>query len=109
MIICIDSGNSRLKWTIAHSASAQGSFSATQAPPWLAQGSIAQHDATQLTGLGETLAAVLRRHRGTVQRILIANVAGATVAANLRRALTPWQAAMHFLESQSEQAGVHNL
>ncbi|HQR03921.1 MAG: type III pantothenate kinase [Proteobacteria bacterium] len=90
MILCIDCGNTRIKWGLIHE-------DAEHAPRWLAQGALATADAAHL---GDTLPAGLKP-----QRIIGCNVSGeavaAAVAASLRQPVQ-WNAA------HTTQAGVRN-
>jgi type III pantothenate kinase len=87
MMLCIDRGNSRLKWGV-HGAGR-----------WIASGTI---DPTEL---GQ-LAAIARESQP--RRILIANVAGSAAGAAIREALLPWSSVLHEVFTTPQACGVTN-
>ncbi len=89
MIVCIDSGNSRIKWGV-HDGQA-----------WLAQGALA-HD--ELGRLAELLESWPRP-----QRVMLANVAGAAVGAAIRQHLGDWLPLLCEVRAEAQRAGITNL
>ena len=87
MIVCLDSGNSRIKWGV-HAGGA-----------WLEQGA-AGHD--------EAALAALVRRWPRPERLLLANVAGPAAAARIRQNLGPWAPLLQEARSERERAGVVN-
>lgn len=87
MIVCIDSGNSRIKW---------GAYAAGQ---WLETGAVSHAEVSALADLPTRLQPT---------QVIFANVAGAGAAAAIRATLIPWQE--HFVEASSSAAaaGVRN-
>lgn len=89
MILCIDSGNSRIKWGLHDGAE------------WCRAGVVDQGGAAQL--------AALVRELPRPQRVMLANVAGAAALAGLRQALAPWADALHEVRASGAAGGVVNL
>ena len=89
MILCIDSGNSRIKWGLHDDGR------------WLEAGVIAHADADQLASLIHRLP--------PATRIMLANVAGDAALASVRQALVERRSAVHEVKSASEAGGVVNL
>lgn len=87
MIICIDSGNTRIKWGVRESNA------------WLAQGALAH---AELADLGALLAEWLPTS------VWLSNVAGVNVLAGIRQALLPWQVLIHEVKSCASGQGVSN-
>lgn len=90
MILCIDCGNTRLKWA-CYAASGE----------MLRSGNLA-HDA-----LGELGA--LAHHLPEPERILLANVAGAQIGQQIRAALGAWASCLEEVHSTAQAGGVTNL
>jgi type III pantothenate kinase len=88
MIVCLDSGNSRIKWGVHDGAN------------WLGQGAVSHAEISQLT---EQLAPW-----PLVEKILLANVAGASAAQVIRQTLTGWQAEWLEVTSEASRCGVSN-
>ncbi|MDR1994652.1 type III pantothenate kinase [Azonexus sp.] len=88
MIVCLDSGNSRLKWGV-HDGHA-----------WLEQGAAEHDDATALAAL------VGRWPRP--RHLLLANVAGTAAAARIRERLGAWAPLLQEIRSGECCAGVTN-
>lgn len=88
MILCLDSGNSRIKW---------GLWSVSG---WQAQGAVPHAAVAELAALPENYP--------VPQRILLANVAGTDAAAAISTALGPWGAAIEQIRSSAYCAGVYN-
>ncbi|MDR2186927.1 MAG: type III pantothenate kinase [Azonexus sp.] len=86
LILCLDSGNSRLKWGV-HAGG-----------DWLEQGAAGHDDAAALPAL-------LARWP-QIRRVLLANVAGAAVAARLRQCLGALAARLEEIRSSAACAGV---
>jgi len=117
MIVCLDSGNSRLKWGV-HNGKV-----------WLEQGAADHSDPQILKPLspggrgvgergrgasrcdeqasGEALAALVARWPRP-RRLLLANVAGPAVAARLAASLGPWASLIEEVRSTERCAGVTN-
>lgn len=88
MIVCLDSGNSRVKWGV-HDGHA-----------WLAQGAVAHADIGQLAALPERWP--------QPRKVMLANVAGSAAAARIGAVLAAWQAVLVELRPQAEALGVRN-
>lgn len=88
MILCLDSGNSRVKWGLR----ADGR--------WRAQGAVAHAEVGALAELAIAWPAP--------QRILLANVAGPAAADALRVALAAWPLAWQEVRSSAAAGGVRN-
>ncbi|KXB29075.1 hypothetical protein AT959_19875 [Dechloromonas denitrificans] len=89
MIVCLDSGNSRIKWGV-HDGNA-----------WLAQGAVAHAEVGQL--------ASLPARWGRPGRVMLANVAGAEAAQRIRQQLQAWAPLFCDVQPVAERAGVTNL
>ena len=87
MIVCIDSGNSRIKWAVH----ADGN--------WLAQGALTHADVNQLAELPA-------RYQPT--QVIFSNVAGAAAASAIRAALSAWQDRLSEARSAAAACGVSN-
>lgn len=87
MIICIDSGNTRIKWGVR------------DADGWLAQGALTQGDISSL-GL------LVKEWRPL--GIWLSNVAGPNVLAAIRQVLSPWQVPIREVKSCAIGHGVSN-
>lgn len=89
MIVCIDSGNSRIKWGVHDGAA------------WLAQGAVAHAEVAQLAELV---------HRWPLpRRVMLANVAGPLAGESLRQVLAPWRDFFTEVKSEARRGGVTNL
>ena len=89
MILCIDSGNSRIKWA----AHGEGR--------WLEAGIIEHAKTDQL--------ALLTSRLPPATRIMLANVAGDAALAGIRQALAACRPELHEVKSAAEAGGVINL
>lgn len=89
MIVCIDSGNSRIKWGVG------------DAGAWLENGAVDQAASGKMADLAQRLP--------LPERVLLANVAGAAALANIVKALAPWRAVLHEVRSTAAAGGVVNL
>lgn len=89
MILCIDSGNSRIKWGVHGEGR------------WLEGGIIGHADTDQL--------ASLTRRLPPATRIMLANVAGDAALARIRRALAACRDELHEVRSAPAAGGVVNL
>lgn len=89
MIVCIDSGNSRIKWGVH----ADGE--------WRESGAIDHAEVDRLAGLPQRLP--------TPGCVLLSNVAGAAAVAAIRQALAPWLPVFQQIESTDAAGGVTNL
>lgn len=88
MIVCIDSGNTRIKWAAHDGAS------------WLAAGAAPQADSAALAALPGKLP--------QPTMVAIANVAGPTAAAAIEAALAPWREHFLWVSSGVEAGRVRN-
>ena len=89
MIVCLDSGNSRIKWGVH------------DGERWLAQGAVAHVEVGQLAGLVAAWQAP--------ERVLLANVAGVAAGERIREQLAAWRTPIHEVASSQWAAGVTNL
>lgn len=89
MILCLDSGNSRLKWGIH------------DGQRWLGQGAANHDDGTALP--------LLVQRWPQPRQILLANVAGAAAAARIAAGLGAWAPLLREVRSAARGAGVTNL
>jgi type III pantothenate kinase len=89
MIVCIDSGNTRIKWGVHDGAR------------WLAQGAVAHAEVADL--------AKLAADWPLPDRIVLANVAGADAGARIRDSLAGWSAPWLDLRPERSRCGVSNL
>ncbi|HXE39905.1 MAG TPA: type III pantothenate kinase [Azonexus sp.] len=88
MIVCLDSGNSRIKWGVH------------DGERWLAQGAV-DHAAS-----GEL--AALTAAWPQPARVLLANVAGNAAAARIREQLADWQSVFREVKAEAQRGGVTN-
>ena len=88
MILCIDSGNSRIKYGL------------WAAGAWLETGALAHADWTELSQLS--------RRWPTPTRIMLANVAGPAAGANIRQGLAAWGASIEVVRSSAAACGVRS-
>lgn len=88
MIVCLDSGNSRIKWGIHDGGQ------------WLAQDAVAQADVGQLRHLPGDWP--------HPDKVMLANVAGAEVGQRIREQLAPWLPVFCEVSSQATRGGVSN-
>ena len=88
MIVCIDSGNTRVKWA-AHDGTG-----------WLAAGAAAQADIAALAALPGTLP--------LPDVVAVANVAGPRATAAITAALEPWRDCFLWVASSATAGGVSN-
>lgn len=89
MIVCIDSGNTRIKWGVHDGAA------------WCEQGAVAHGEVAQLGGL-------CQRWPG-VRRVMLANVAGPQLGAAIGQALAAWSTRLIVVKSAASGGGVTNL
>jgi type III pantothenate kinase len=89
MIVCLDSGNSRIKWGVH------------DGQKWLAQGAFAHADIGQL--------AQLPGDWPNPRQVMLANVAGADVAGRIREQLAAWSPVFIEARSEASRCGVTNL
>ena len=87
-VLAIDAGNSRIKWGLAEDGR------------WLERGAVPTADSA---ALGHALAAV-----EAAQRIVVANVAGDTVARNIESAVQRYGVGVDVLVARAEQCGVRS-
>ena len=87
MIVCIDSGNTRIKWGVRDGGC------------WLAQGALAH---AELASLGTLL------NEWQPRSVWLSNVAGSTALAAIQHALRPWQTLIREVKSCASQQGVRN-
>lgn len=88
MILCVDSGNTRVKWA-AHDGSA-----------WLPGGAAAHADLKALAALPGQLPAP--------RRVMVANVAGPAAADAIGQALDAWRDRLVWAQSAAQAGGVSN-
>jgi len=88
MIVCLDSGNSRIKWGV-HDGNV-----------WLAQGAVAHADVAQL--------ATLPGEWPQSAKVLLANVAGPEAARRIRQQLGAWLPMFHEVKAEAKRGGVTN-
>jgi type III pantothenate kinase len=88
MIVCLDSGNTRIKWGVHDGAG------------WLAQGAVAHADIEQL--------AALIGDWPQPERVMLANVAGGEAAGRIRQQLAAWLPVVHDVKSSALAGGVSN-
>jgi len=88
MIVCLDSGNSRIKWGVH------------DGKQWLAQGAVAHADIEQL--------AQLPGKWPSPDRVMLANVAGAEASLRIREQLAPWLPVIQEVRSEHRRCGVSN-
>jgi type III pantothenate kinase len=89
MILCIDSGNTRIKWGLHDGTS------------WVAMGAAGHEEADRLEREWATLPAP--------GAVAAANVAGTHAEARVEAAAARWQRRVHWLRSEREACGVRNL
>lgn len=89
MIVCLDSGNTLVKWGVHDGAS------------WLAQGAIAHSEVGRLGALVADWP--------QPERVVLANVAGSEAAMRIRRQLTPWHSVFHEVKSTACAGGITNF
>ena len=87
MIVCIDSGNTRIKWGVRDGAT------------WLAQGALAH---AEFADLGALLDEWKPSH------VWLSNVAGPQALAAIQQALLPWQALVREAKASASGQGVRN-
>lgn len=87
MIVCIDSGNTRIKWGVR------------DADNWLAQGALAH---AELAGLEVLLS------QWKPSSVLLSNVAGPQALAGIQQALAPWQGLISEVRSGASGLDVRN-
>lgn len=89
MIVCLDSGNSRIKWGVH------------DGQQWLAQGAIAHADSAEI--------AALPVNWPMPDKVMLANVAGDLAATRIRENLASWGAVLHEVKSEARRGDVTNL
>jgi type III pantothenate kinase len=87
MILCIDSGNTRIKWGVH------------DGQQWLAQGAMSHAEAANLKRPVADWCP---------NNIWLSNVAGAEAARQIRSTLAPWQASIHEASAAAHDLGVTN-
>jgi type III pantothenate kinase len=88
MIVCLDSGNSRIKWGVHDGGQ------------WLAQGAVAHADVEHLGRLaGEWL---------SPDKVMLANVAGAEAGGRIREQVAGWSPVLREVRSELSRCGVTN-
>lgn len=88
MIVCLDSGNTRIKWGVH------------DGEQWLAQGAVVHAVADEL--------AALTAAWPNPERVLLANVAGIDAAARIREQLAAWQPVFREVKAEAKRGGVTN-
>jgi type III pantothenate kinase len=89
MIVCLDSGNSRIKWGVHDGAQ------------WLAQGAVAHAEVEQLRQLVSDWP--------HPDKVMLANVAGVEAGERIRQQLAPWLPVFFEARSEATRCGVANL
>lgn len=88
MIVCLDSGNSRIKWGVH------------DAKQWLAQGAVAHAEVGQLRQLVSDWP--------QPDKVMLANVAGAEAGGRIREQLADWLPVLQEARSEYRRCGVTN-
>lgn len=88
MIVCLDSGNTRIKWGVH------------DGQQWLAQGAVAHAAADELAALTSAWP--------QPEKVLLANVAGSEAAAGIRRQLAAWLPVFREVKAEAQRGGVIN-
>ena len=88
MIVCIDSGNSRIKWGVSDGGA------------WLENGAVDQENSEKIAELAQRLP--------LPTRVMLANVAGAVAQEKIVAALAPWQSLIDEVKSTASAGGVVN-
>ena len=88
MIVCLDSGNSRIKWGVH------------DGKQWLAQGALAHAEVKQLQQLLSDWP--------HPSKVMLANVAGVEAGARIRQQLAPWLPVFFEARSEAARCGVTN-
>lgn len=91
MIVCIDSGNTRIKWAV-HEGDGRG---------WLDHGAVGHEQVADLAALMEKWPAP--------KKVVLANVAGPLVADRIRQVLRAWPTAWHEVAPAACGFGITNL
>ncbi len=91
MIICIDSGNTRIKWAIHDGAGGE----------WLDSGAVSHQDVDEL--------AALVTKWPMPDKAVLANVAGSLAAEKIRRALSAWATVWYEAIPTASGFGISNL
>ncbi len=89
MILCIDSGNSRIKWGLHGDGG------------WRETAAVDHAESARMADLPQRLP--------MPDCVMLANVAGIAVRATIIEALAPWQPVLHEVESTASAGGVTNL
>ena len=89
MILCIDSGNSRIKWGLHDGAA------------WRETAAVNHAESAKMAELPQRLP--------MPARVMMSNVAGEAARLAIRQALAPWLAVLHEVESTAAAGGVTNL
>lgn len=89
MIVCVDSGNSRIKWGVHDGRH------------WLAQGAVSHAEVGELAALPDLWP--------KPEKLMLANVAGGAAAEKIRQQLAAWSTRFCEVRSCAEQGGVRNL
>lgn len=88
MIVCLDSGNTRIKWGVH------------DGERWLAQGAVDHEGSDEL--------AALPTGWPQPDQVLLANVAGNEAAARIREQLAAWQPVFREVKAEAKRGGVTN-
>lgn len=88
MIVCLDSGNTRIKWGVH------------DGERWLAQGAVDHAGSGELAALPTTWQ--------QPDKVLLANVAGNDVATRIREQLADWQSVFREVKAEAKRGGVTN-
>ncbi|MFZ5523053.1 MAG: type III pantothenate kinase [Pseudomonadota bacterium] len=96
MMLLIDSGNTRIKWALAHGKKwlCSGILPVGQA------GGLSQHLVTHCAGIDKGL--------HDIEQVWVSNVAGKKVELQLTNFVSDWNVIPHFIVPREEQCGVRN-
>lgn len=89
MIVCLDSGNSRIKWGVHDGVT------------WLAQGAVTHADVGELSRL--------IAEWPMPEKLVLANVAGGEAATRIRQQLAAWSTVIREVRTEARCCGVTNL
>ncbi len=112
MLLCLDCGNTRLKWGLHIGVRHAKTHSAALASPWLAQGALALNEIPHLSAvLAEIFTTKLVAEGSGPQqpsRVIACSVANAAARATISANLGQFKAPITWIASTSNQCGVRN-
>lgn len=114
MLLCLDCGNTRLKWGLHTGAKLHAKArSIALNNPWLAQGALPIEEAhrlsTVLTDICATQLADQTHKKLQIKRIIACSVTHPKARETITSSLAPFNAPLDWLHSQALQCGVRNL